>query len=88
MNRTTSCKTIAYWRSTALKRELGLEVKAEPIICPTRHGFEFLGCRVYPSHLKFNDLSLFPASPLGSAAGGSRITHLGGVAQLVRAAES
>ncbi len=35
-----------------LKRELGLKVKPEPIICPTRHGFDFLGCRVYPSHLK------------------------------------
>ncbi|MFC1572679.1 reverse transcriptase domain-containing protein [Candidatus Eisenbacteria bacterium] len=37
-----------------LGTELRLEVKRDPIICPARHGFEFLGCRVYPSHLKLN----------------------------------
>jgi RNA-directed DNA polymerase len=37
-----------------LGRDLRLEVNRDPIICPARHGFEFLGCRVYPSHLKLN----------------------------------
>ncbi len=34
--------------------ELRLQFKPEPEIRPARHGFEFLGCRVYPSHLKLN----------------------------------
>ena len=37
-----------------LGAELQLAVKATPVIAPTRHGFEFLGCRVYPDHLKLN----------------------------------
>jgi RNA-directed DNA polymerase len=40
-----------------LQTELLLEIKPEPIIGPTRHGFEFLGCRVYPTHLKLNNRS-------------------------------
>jgi retron-type reverse transcriptase len=40
-----------------LQSELRLEVKPVPVIGPTRHGFAFLGCRVYPSHLKLNDRS-------------------------------
>lgn len=35
-----------------LDGELQLEIKATPSVGPTRHGFEFLGARVYPTHLK------------------------------------
>ena len=37
-----------------LADDLRLSVKGRPLIAPTRHGFEFLGCRVYPDHLKLN----------------------------------
>jgi hypothetical protein len=42
---------------TFLQSQLKLIIKPDPIIRPTRHGFEFLGCRVYPSHLKLNHRS-------------------------------
>jgi RNA-directed DNA polymerase len=37
-----------------LETELRLQVKPEPVIKPTRHGLEFLGCRVFPTHLSLN----------------------------------
>ena len=37
-----------------LDTELALAVKPTPLIVPGRRGFEFLGCRVYPDHLKLN----------------------------------
>lgn len=37
-----------------LDRELRLEIKREPLIRPARNGFEFLGCRVFPTHLQLN----------------------------------
>jgi hypothetical protein len=37
-----------------LDRELRLEIKREPLLRPTRNGFEFLGCRVFPTHLQLN----------------------------------
>ena len=37
-----------------LETELRLQVKPEPLIKPTRHGLEFLGCRVFPTHLSLN----------------------------------
>lgn len=37
-----------------LADDLRLSVKGCPLIAATRHGFEFLGCRVYPDHLKLN----------------------------------
>ena len=40
-----------------LASDLRVQIKPEPLIAPTRHGFEFLGCRVYPSHLKLNGRS-------------------------------
>jgi hypothetical protein len=38
-------------------RELGLVIKPEPFINRTSHGFDFLGARVYPSHLELNSRS-------------------------------
>lgn len=40
-----------------LATELRLHIKPEVVIVPSRRGFEFLGCRVYPSHLKLNGRS-------------------------------
>lgn len=37
-----------------LSDQLRLQIKPAPEIRPTRHGIEFLGCRVYPTHLKLN----------------------------------
>lgn len=37
-----------------LAGELWLSVKGRPGVARARHGFEFLGCRVYPDHLKLN----------------------------------
>jgi RNA-directed DNA polymerase len=37
-----------------LASDLQLKVKPEPVIGPARHGFSFLGCRVYPDHMKLN----------------------------------
>lgn len=37
-----------------LGEDLQLEVKSNALIVPARRGFEFLGCRVYPDHLKLN----------------------------------
>lgn len=34
--------------------KLRLRIKPDPLIVAARRGFEFLGCRVYPSHLKLN----------------------------------
>jgi len=50
-------KTLISWESQSrgfLAAELALDVKAEPSLSPVRHGFDFLGCRVYPDHLKLN----------------------------------
>lgn len=40
-----------------LSKELGLTLKHGEPIQQVRHGFEFLGCRVYPDHLKLNGRS-------------------------------
>jgi hypothetical protein len=37
-----------------LRDELQLQVKGRPLNAATRHGFELLGCRVYPTHLTLN----------------------------------
>lgn len=37
-----------------LSEELRLELKPEPYINRTGHGLDFLGCRVFPSHLVLN----------------------------------
>jgi RNA-directed DNA polymerase len=37
-----------------LRTELDLEPKTDACIAVVRHGLDFLGCRVYPDHLKLN----------------------------------
>jgi RNA-directed DNA polymerase len=39
---------------TYLRLELGLELKPTPYINRVEHGVDFLGCRVFPSHLALN----------------------------------
>ena len=40
-------------REAFVRSELVLDLK-EPTICPARSGFEFLGCRVFPTHVTLN----------------------------------
>jgi RNA-directed DNA polymerase len=37
-----------------LGEELGLELKPTPYLNRSRHGLDFLGCRVFPSHRTLN----------------------------------
>jgi len=40
-----------------LVRDLRLHINRDPLIRSTRNGFEFLGCRVFPTHLQLNHRS-------------------------------
>lgn len=40
-----------------LRVQLGLEVKADPYRNRTRHGMDYLGCRVFPKHMVLNHRS-------------------------------
>lgn len=49
-----SLRTIETASRAFLKTELDLEPKSDSPIETARRGFDFLGCRVYPDHLKLN----------------------------------
>ena len=64
MTSSSGAKIVPGWRSCAIaigefvERELSLALKPEPYINRCRCGMDFLGCRVYPSHV-----SLEPTEP-------------------------
>lgn len=39
---------------TFLREELGLDAKPEPYLNRTRHGMDYLGCRIFPHHMTLN----------------------------------